>query len=150
MVQSSGKAVPSQLSSDILVRAKIMAKLTHCVLVTDDVKRLCDFYDEVLQMDVKGGDTYEEFHTDGGILAICNVDLSNRMAPDTFAIGSNRSHMVQFEVEDVDKEYARLDELGVDWVKPPTTQPWGSRSIWFRDPDGNVVDFFAWVEKKPE
>jgi catechol 2,3-dioxygenase-like lactoylglutathione lyase family enzyme len=29
------------------------------------------------------------------------------------------------------------------WVKGPTTQPWGTRSIYFRDPDGNLVDFFA-------
>jgi hypothetical protein len=28
-------------------------------------------------------------------------------------------------------------------VKPPTTQSWGRRSIWFRDPDGNNVNFFA-------
>jgi catechol 2,3-dioxygenase-like lactoylglutathione lyase family enzyme len=29
------------------------------------------------------------------------------------------------------------------FVKRPTTQPWGRRSIWFRDPDGNVVNFNA-------
>ena len=28
-------------------------------------------------------------------------------------------------------------------VKPPTTQPWGRRSVWFRDPDGNIVNFYA-------
>jgi len=125
-----------------------MMKLTHCCLVTKDVKQLCDFYREVLQIDLESGDTYEEFHTEGGILAICNVELSNGMAPESFEAGSNRSFMVQFEVDDVDREYERLQKLNVEWVKPPTTQPWGSRSIWFRDPDGNVVDFFAWVDKK--
>ena len=30
-------------------------------------------------------------------------------------------------------------------VKPPTTQPLGLRSIWFRDPDGNILNFFASV-----
>jgi catechol 2,3-dioxygenase-like lactoylglutathione lyase family enzyme len=29
------------------------------------------------------------------------------------------------------------------WVKPPTTQPWGTRSLYFRDPDGNLIDFYA-------
>jgi catechol 2,3-dioxygenase-like lactoylglutathione lyase family enzyme len=29
------------------------------------------------------------------------------------------------------------------WAKPPTTQPWGTRFIYFRDPDGNLVDFYT-------
>ena len=31
----------------------------------------------------------------------------------------------------------------VEFVMLPTTHPWGARSFWFRDPDGNIVDFFA-------
>ena len=48
-----------------------------------------------------------------------------------------------FEMEDVDAEYERLKALDVEFVMLPTTHPWGARSFWFRDPDGNVVDFFA-------
>jgi catechol 2,3-dioxygenase-like lactoylglutathione lyase family enzyme len=48
-----------------------------------------------------------------------------------------------FEVEDVDAEYERLKALDVEFVMLPTTHPWGARSFWFRDPDGNIVDFFA-------
>jgi catechol 2,3-dioxygenase-like lactoylglutathione lyase family enzyme len=40
----------------------------------------------------------------------------------------------------------RLLTEGVEIVKPPTTQPWGRRSVWFRDPDGNVVSFYANTE----
>jgi hypothetical protein len=28
-------------------------------------------------------------------------------------------------------------------VQQPTTMPWGNRSILFRDPDGNLVNFFT-------
>jgi len=48
-------------------------------------------------------------------------------------------------VSDVDQEYARLQKIVRDWVKPPTTQSWGTRSIYFRDPDGNLIDFYTWV-----
>ena len=41
----------------------------------------------------------------------------------------------------VDAEYERLKALGVEFVKLPKTHPWGSRSFWFRDLDGNIVDF---------
>ncbi len=30
-----------------------------------------------------------------------------------------------------------------DFVQRPTTQPWGNRSLLFRDPDGNLINFFT-------
>ena len=51
--------------------------------------------------------------------------------------------ILEFRVADVDQEYGRLQSLVKIWVKPPTTQPWGTRSIYFRDPDGNLVDFYT-------
>jgi catechol 2,3-dioxygenase-like lactoylglutathione lyase family enzyme len=34
-------------------------------------------------------------------------------------------------------------QTGADLVQEPTTMPWGNRSILFRDPDGNLVNFFT-------
>jgi uncharacterized glyoxalase superfamily protein PhnB len=51
--------------------------------------------------------------------------------------------ILDFEVEDVDKEYRRLGTLVTEFVLPPTHQPWGNRSMLFRDPDGNLINFFA-------
>jgi hypothetical protein len=31
---------------------------------------------------------------------------------------------------------------GARSLKPPTTQPWGRRSLWLRDPDGNIVNLY--------
>ncbi len=64
---------------------------------------------------------------------------------DAFGQGSV---MFEFEVDDVDAEYERLRGYGVEWVKLPTTQPWGNRSIYFRDPDGNLVNFYARVTNR--
>ena len=55
---------------------------------------------------------------------------------------------LEFEVADVDQEYSRLQTIVKHWVKPPTAQPWGTRSIYFRDPDGNLIDFYAWVKPR--
>ena len=33
--------------------------------------------------------------------------------------------ILDFQHSDVDTEYQRIAGLGVDWVTPPTTQPWG-------------------------
>ena len=40
-------------------------------------------------------------------------------------------------------EYPRIAALGAGWVLPPTTQPWGSRSMVFKDPEGNLVNVFS-------
>jgi uncharacterized glyoxalase superfamily protein PhnB len=62
--------------------------------------------------------------------------------------GANRSVMLEFQVADVDQEYARLKKsaLGIDWVMAPTTFPWGNRAIYFRDPEGNTVNLFSTVQ----
>ena len=56
---------------------------------------------------------------------------------------ANLSMVLDFEVEDVDKERERLSRLVHEIVLEPKDQPWGNRSMLFRDPDGNLVNFFA-------
>ena len=55
----------------------------------------------------------------------------------------NHSMIIEFRVDDVDAEHARLQNLVETWVQDPTTMPWGNRSILFRDPDGNLVNLFT-------
>ena len=38
---------------------------------------------------------------------------------------------------------AALDAKGVKLVSPLTDHPWGHRTIFFRDPDGNVLEIYA-------
>ena len=59
------------------------------------------------------------------------------------ATAQNRSAILDFEVDDVDAEYARLKPVVADWVMGPTDMPWGNRVALFRDPDGNLVNLFA-------
>jgi len=123
------------------------ARLTHACVITDDVPRLRDFYRDVLGIaPTRAHDDYVEFATSGGAaLSIYARAKLEPYAPGATAPGSNRCVMVEFEVGDVDAEYARLRPRSIDWVKAPTTQPWGNRSIYFRDPDGNLVNLYTRV-----
>jgi len=38
---------------------------------------------------------------------------------------------------------AALRERGVEIISGPTDQPWGHRTLFFRDPDGNVLEIYA-------
>lgn len=118
--------------------------LMNTCLITNDVERLAAFYAQVLNMKPHKVDaTYVEFRTGTAVLALFAAEAQEKYIPGSAMPGQNHSAILEFNVTDVDQEYARLHDLVKQWVKEPTTQPWGTRSIYFRDPDGNLVDFFA-------
>ena len=55
----------------------------------------------------------------------------------------NRTVILEFRVEDVDKEFEKLEAVVSEFVQEPTTMPWGNRALLFRDPDGNLVNLFT-------
>jgi uncharacterized glyoxalase superfamily protein PhnB len=59
------------------------------------------------------------------------------------APSANRSLVLDFEVENVDAHHARLKGSISEWVLAPTDMPWGNRAMLFRDPDGNLINFFS-------
>ena len=139
-MRSTMPRVPSQLAGQT-------PSLINTCLITNDVKRLAEFYERVLQVKAHAsGDSYVEFPTSAGTLAIIAADAQDKYIPGAAQAGQNRSSILEFHVADVDREYARLQGIVNVWVKSPTTQPWGTRSIYFRDPDGNLVDFFNRVK----
>ena len=48
----------------------------------------------------------------------------------------------------VDQERLRLKSMVSEFVLEPTTQPWGTRSMLFRDPDGNLINFFTRLDRQ--
>jgi uncharacterized glyoxalase superfamily protein PhnB len=121
--------------------------LRNTCLITNDVSGLVDFYTRVLRTPAKTtGNDYAEFHTEGAVLAIFSADAQEKYIPGSAQAASNRSAILEFEVADVDLEYARLRSVVKTWMKTPTNQPWGTRSFYFRDPDSNLLDFYAWTK----
>lgn len=119
-------------------------QLVNTCLITPNVERLVAFYENILGLKAnRSGDDYAEFHTGAGVLAIFSATAQERYIPGSAEGAANRGVVLEFRVADVDRDYRRLQKVVKVWVKPPTTQPWGTRSIYFRDPDGNLVDFFA-------
>ena len=118
--------------------------LQSTCLISANVRRLVEFYEPILNRKAKwSGEDYAEFPTRAGVLAIFSAAAQEKYIPGSAEPATNRSVILQFKVADVDAEYRRLQPLVKSWVKPPTTQPWGTRSIYLRDPDGNLVDFYS-------
>jgi len=118
-------------------------KLAQARLVTTDVPALSRFYEDVLGIAAVGSEDYAELRGQGSTLAISSkrsVDLFNAGAAEP---GANRSVILDFQVNNVDEERVRLAGLVDQFVLEPTDQPWGTRSMLFRDPDGNLINFFS-------
>jgi predicted enzyme related to lactoylglutathione lyase len=119
-----------------------VTKFCGVCLITEDVPALTRFYETVLQTASEGDDIHAEVQTDGTALAIYSRAAAESDMGFSFDVYCGTGKMtLGFNVEDVDAEYERLNVLGVEFVAVPTTYPWGSRAMHFRDPDGNIITF---------
>jgi predicted enzyme related to lactoylglutathione lyase len=116
-------------------------KFSGICLITHDVASLAVFYAQVLNCAPQGDDTHAEFPFGDAGLAIYSYHGTEAMAPGSTAGAGTGAVTLIFEVQDIHAEWARIQAMGIPLVKPLQTHPWGSTSFWFRDPDGNLVDF---------
>src|SRR3954452_23257422 len=115
-------------------------------IITADVARLTDFYERVTGRPARRlTPDFAEIVTPGATLAIGGVATVKLFGEGSAEAAANRSAIVEFRVDDVDAEDARLRELLATTavVQEPTTMPWGNRSLLFRDPDGTLVNLFT-------
>ncbi|MFJ2173640.1 VOC family protein [Streptomyces sp. NPDC087851] len=113
-------------------------------VITDDVARLVTFYERVTGVRASwSNDDFAELRTASATLAIGSARTVPLFAPGSARPADNHSVILEFLVDDVDSVYANLTGFVDDFVNEPTTMPWGNRALLFRDPDGNLVNFFT-------
>lgn len=121
--------------------------LINTCLITGQFTQLVDFYQHVLGIAPRvSNGVYAEFPTNAGVLAIFTAEAQEQYMPGSALPASNKSAILEFKVANVDGEFMRLHKFVKSWVKSPSNQPWGTRSFYFRDPDGNLIDFYAPVK----
>jgi catechol 2,3-dioxygenase-like lactoylglutathione lyase family enzyme len=124
-----------------------MKPFNSLCIVTRDVPRLRQFYTAVLEEESQGDDVFAFWVSPRADLVIYDWEHTEQMAPGCMSNAGYGGCVLEFGVVDVDVEYERLKKLGVTFAKLPTTQSWGIRSVWFHDPDGNLINFNAPVAK---
>ena len=115
-------------------------------IITSDVDRLTTFYEKVTGLTAhRLNPVFAQIATGAGTVALAGPQtLAATGTPGIADPGTNRSVLIEFRVDDVDAEFARLaDGIVSGFELEPTTMPWGNRSILFRDPDGNLVNLFT-------
>jgi len=113
-------------------------------IITGDINRLVGFYEKVTGVPaVWGNQDFAELRTAHGTLAIGNERTVPLFAPGSARPADNHTVIIEFRVDDVDALHENLKGVVADFVNVPTTMPWGNRAWLFRDPDGNLVNFFT-------
>jgi catechol 2,3-dioxygenase-like lactoylglutathione lyase family enzyme len=113
-------------------------------IITDNIARLVEFYERITGVRASwGNENFAELRTASATLAIASTRTVPLFGPGAAEPAANRSVIIEFIVDDVDSVYASLTGYVENFVIQPTTMPWGNRSLLFRDPDGNLVNFFT-------
>ncbi|MER7724699.1 VOC family protein [Streptomyces sp. NPDC096323] len=113
-------------------------------IITGDIARLVAFYERATGVSAHWAtEDFAELRTASATLAIGSTRTVALFAPGSARPAENHSVILEFRVDDVDGVYERLSGFVEDFVNEPTTMPWGNRALLLRDPDGNLVNFFA-------
>ncbi|MDJ0945652.1 MAG: VOC family protein [Kiloniellales bacterium] len=120
---------------------KAIASLDYVVLPCRDLRAARRFYRDVLGFDI----VYER--ADWIRFQIGTTALALRPLDGAFEGRRVEGPAVQlaFRVgqDEVDACYEELKACGVEVLDPPRDQTWGHRTLYFTDPEGNVLEVYA-------
>ena len=116
-------------------------------LFVEDMPTMVRFYRDVLGFEIKEDENTSNVYLvkDGTLFLLYGRNDFEKMTGRKYQYtrGVNGHFEIALSVDtfaDVDKEYARIIAQGGRSVLEPTTEPWGQRTCYIADPEGNLVE----------
>ncbi len=120
-----------------------VSELTYAIVLCEDMDLMKAFYRDLLPFPVVTESATSMSMDAGGVL----LGLRLRERDYDGRGGGPESPGVQLAFlvspEDVETCHQQLVELGIEILEPPTDQPRGHRTVYFSDPEGNVLEVYA-------
>lgn len=119
-------------------------QIDYTVIFARDMAAMRTFYEEVMEFPLHRtlGESWIEYRVGSNILALTRKGglFDDAPTPD-----GALSLQLAFRVppDQVAACAAAIEAKGVAPVRPVTDHPWGHRTVFFRDPDGNVLEIYA-------
>lgn len=118
--------------------------IDYSVIFARDMGAMRRFYEDVMRFPIEKVlyEGWVEYRVGSNILALADKTVNADDAPvPKGAAGLQLAFRVA--PADVDVCAAALERAVVAIVQPPTNQAWGHRTLFFRDPDGNLLEIYA-------
>ncbi len=118
-------------------------QLNYVIVLCDDLEGMKQFYRELFDFPI-----YSESET-GLTFNAGAVRLSLRKRTRTYDGSGVRPELPGLQLaflvspKEVDQCYEQLVEKGVEILDPPADQPRGHRTVYFADPEGNMLEIYA-------
>jgi catechol 2,3-dioxygenase-like lactoylglutathione lyase family enzyme len=124
--------------------------IDYTVIFVRDMDAMRHFYETLLGFSLQRvlSSGWIEFRIGGNTLALT---IPSRTASDhPIPVGSAALQLAfKVSVAEVDACAEELVRKGISLVSPPTDQVFGHRTLFFRDPDGNLLEVFADIQAPP-
>jgi lactoylglutathione lyase len=124
-------------------------RIDAVVLFVEDLERAKAFYRDKVGLKLKSeNEGFADFELDNTTVALLERTAAQELITSESVAGGAATgatfQMATF-VDDVGRVYEDLMARGVEFLKPPTDQPWGQRTANFQDSEGNVWEISQWM-----
>ncbi|WP_173459166.1 VOC family protein [Ruminococcus flavefaciens] len=116
-------------------------------LFVEDMGKMIRFYRDVLGFEIKEDENTSNVYLvkDGTLFLLYGRSDFEKMTSRKYEYikGLNGHSEIALYVdtfEEVDREYERVIGMGAESVLEPTTEPWGQRTCYIADPEGNLIE----------
>lgn len=122
-------------------------KLDGFGLFVNDMGKMIRFYRDVLGFEIKEDESTSNVYLikDGTLFLLYGRNDFEKMTNRKYEYLKNVNGHFEIALyvdtfEEVDIEYRKVIEKGAVSILEPTTEPWGQRTCYIADPEGNLIE----------
>lgn len=122
-------------------------KLDGIGIFVNDMAKMIRFYRDVLGFDIQDDENTNSVYLikDGTLFMLYERKNFEKMTNRKYEYinGLNGHYEIALYVDtfkEVDETYKKVIALGATSVLEPTTEPWGQRTCYIADPEGNLIE----------